>query len=194
MPRLARDALRSYEPAEDLLWRHSCRTNSIYCPRMSVIGRYWTFANEHAGWKVYWEAASLIACPKRTQTFKKCGIRRPRARRTCIIVKHASRCRGRRSITRFVSHRSVSTNLCRPRQRWYDSRIKPRNGILAVQINFLLFISSSLLIGTALSTFPAAVSCPMNDIHRVIRHDARSVPLDSNLSLSRLLFYQRARN
>lgn len=45
---------------EDLLWRHSCRTNSIYCPRMSVIGRYWTFANEHGGWKVYWKAASVI--------------------------------------------------------------------------------------------------------------------------------------
>lgn len=49
--------------SEDLLWRHLCRTNSIYCPRMSVIGRYWTFANEHGGWKVYWKAASVIwAC------------------------------------------------------------------------------------------------------------------------------------
>jgi len=27
---------------------------------MSVIGRYWTFANEHGGWKVYWKAASVI--------------------------------------------------------------------------------------------------------------------------------------
>lgn len=45
---------------EDLLWRHSCRTNSIYCPRMPVIGRYWTFANEHGGWKVYWKVASVI--------------------------------------------------------------------------------------------------------------------------------------
>ncbi|CAD1475146.1 unnamed protein product, partial [Heterotrigona itama] len=29
---------------EDLVWRHSCRTNSIYCPRMSG---YWTSTNEH---------------------------------------------------------------------------------------------------------------------------------------------------
>lgn len=48
---------------ENLLWRHSCRTNSIYCLRMSVIGRYWTFTNEHGGWKVYWKTAFVIwAC------------------------------------------------------------------------------------------------------------------------------------
>lgn len=34
------------------------RTNSIYRPRMPVIGRYWTSTNEHDGWKVYWKVAS----------------------------------------------------------------------------------------------------------------------------------------
>lgn len=34
-------------------------TNSIYRPRMSVIGRYWTTTNEHDGWKVYWKVAVL---------------------------------------------------------------------------------------------------------------------------------------